>query len=65
MDFQNKRWGVKSMNENILDGLSMNIEQSNMDKLRSVFPDSKTTAFPSNKWPSEKNTAGKASGKNT
>lgn len=27
------------MNENILDGLSMNIEQTNMDKLKSVFPE--------------------------
>ena len=45
------------MNENILDVLSMNIEQSNMDKLRSVFPDSKTIALPSNKWPTEKNAA--------
>ena len=27
------------MNENILDGLSMNIEQANMDKLKSVFPE--------------------------
>ena len=33
---------------NMIDGLSMNIEQSNMNKLRSVFPDSKTTALPSN-----------------
>ena len=32
-----------------IDGMSMNIEQSNMDKLRPVFPDSKTTALPSNK----------------
>ena len=37
------------MNENILDGLSMNIEQANIDKLRSVFLDSKTTALQSNK----------------
>ena len=37
------------MNENILNGLSMNIEQSNKDKIRSVFPDSKTPALPSNK----------------
>ena len=27
------------MNENILDGLSMNLEQANMDKLKSVFPE--------------------------
>ena len=27
------------MNENILDGLSMNIEQANMDKLKRVFPE--------------------------
>ena len=27
------------MNENILDGLSMNIEQTNMDKLKSIFPE--------------------------
>ncbi|MBM6830305.1 site-specific DNA-methyltransferase [Anaerotignum lactatifermentans] len=27
------------MSENILDGLSMNIEQANMDKLKSVFPE--------------------------
>lgn len=27
------------MNENILDGLSMNLEQANMDKLKSIFPE--------------------------
>ena len=27
------------INENILDGLSMNLEQANMDKLKSVFPE--------------------------
>ena len=52
------------MNETI-DGMSMNIEQSNMDKLRTVFPDSKTTALSSNKWLPETNKTGKASGKNT
>lgn len=32
-------WRNIKMNENILDGLSMNLEQANMDKLKSVFPE--------------------------
>ena len=32
-------WRNIKMNENILDGLSMNLEQANMDKLKSIFPE--------------------------